>query len=88
MDPGLRAIQEHVPPDMPGFNILHEGQWGLLVIALLCGLSVLLTLLWLLVVWKHTRTATLRRGEGYAIAAAVRGDVGNTEQQLSRRNLS
>ena len=61
MDQGLRAIQERVLPDMPALDVLHEGQGPLLLIALLCGLSVLLILLWLFVVWEYTRTATSRR---------------------------
>ncbi len=57
MDQRLRTIQERLPPDMPTFN----GQGDLLLIGLLCGLSVLLILLWLMAVWRYTRTAMLQR---------------------------
>jgi len=60
MDQGLRAIQEYVLPDMAAFNVLYQGQGELLLIALLCGLSVVLILLWLMAVWEHTRAATSR----------------------------
>ena len=63
MDQGLRAIQEHVLPDMRIFDVLYQGQGDLLLIALLCGLSVVFILLWLVAVWEYTRTATLRRRE-------------------------
>jgi hypothetical protein len=61
MDQGLRIAQEYVPPGMPGFDVLSQAQGYLLLIALLCGLSVLLILLWLLAVWEYTRTVILRR---------------------------
>jgi hypothetical protein len=58
MDQGLIAIQEHIPPDLPAFSALYQGQLDLLLIALLCGLSLLLMLLWLLVVWQYMRKVT------------------------------
>jgi hypothetical protein len=61
MEQGLRAIQEHLPPAMPTFDVLSQGQGGLLLIVLLCGLSVVLILLWLMAVWWYIRTAMLQR---------------------------
>ncbi len=58
MDQGLRAIQEHVLPDMPILDVLYQSQGELLLIALLCGLSVVFVLLWLVAVWEHTHAAT------------------------------
>ncbi len=42
-----------MPPDLPTYDILHLGAQYLLPVALVCGLSLLLTLLWLVVVWKY-----------------------------------
>jgi len=61
MDQGLRAIQERVLSDMPIFDVLYQSQGELLLIALLCGLSVVFILLWLVAVWEHTRAATSQR---------------------------
>ena len=57
MDEGLRAIQERVLPDMPIFGVLYQSQGELLLIALLCGLSILLIVLWLLAVWQYLHRA-------------------------------
>jgi hypothetical protein len=60
MNQGLRIAQEHVPPDMVGFDILDLGLGDLLPVALVCGLSVLFMLLWLLAVttlWRRGRWA-------------------------------
>jgi hypothetical protein len=61
MDQGLGAISEYLPPDLPTFHVLHQGPGDLLLIAALCGLSVLLILLWWLVVWEHLRRANTPR---------------------------
>jgi hypothetical protein len=60
---GLRIISEYVEPDIPTLHIFYQGGWDLLPVALLCGLSILLTLLWLLVVWRHIRRANIHASE-------------------------
>jgi len=53
MSQGLRIIFDRIPPDMPSFDILYPGTQYILPIALLCALSLLLTLLWSMAVWKY-----------------------------------
>ncbi|MBN1974234.1 MAG: hypothetical protein JW787_11380 [Sedimentisphaerales bacterium] len=53
----LRVIYENVKPNMPDFNALNlnlnvRDLWP---IAILCGLAILLTLLWTLAVWEYLR---------------------------------
>jgi len=63
MDQGPRTIQEHLPPAMPAFDVLHQGQGDLLLIALLCALSVLLILLWWLAVSEYMCRTNMRSSE-------------------------
>lgn len=63
MGQGLRVIYEQAEPGMPTFNVFYGGGADLLPIALLCGLSVLLILLWLLVVWQYVRRANIRSSQ-------------------------
>jgi hypothetical protein len=53
MGQGLRSIFERMGPDMPDSDILYPGTQYLLPVAVPCALSLLLTLLWLLAVWKY-----------------------------------
>jgi hypothetical protein len=57
MDPWLTAAQECGPPDMQVFNAFQQDRWSLLLIALLCGVSILLIVLWLLLVRQHLHRA-------------------------------
>jgi hypothetical protein len=67
MNQELSIIEEHLPPDLTVLHVLHQGQGDLLLIAALCGVSLLLMLLWWLAVWEHLRrTGVSRTGRAAA----------------------
>lgn len=44
---GLEAIPEYMPPEISTVNVVYSNTGSIVLVALLCGLSVLLILLWL-----------------------------------------
>ena len=51
----LVLISERVKFEEFGLDFSYPDVWDLLPVAILCGISLLLTALWLLVVWEYVR---------------------------------
>jgi hypothetical protein len=63
MGQDLGIIYKPLQPNMPDLDGLRADTQGLVAIGLLCGLSLLLTMLWLLVVWEYIRRAKTRASD-------------------------
>ena len=49
----LMMISEPVKVEKTGLYFTYLDTWDLLPVAIICGISILLTVLWLLVVWAY-----------------------------------
>jgi hypothetical protein len=49
----LMWISEHTKIGEQGLDVSYLDLWDLLPIAILCGISILFTVLWLLAVWEY-----------------------------------
>lgn len=54
-DPGLGIAQELMSPKVVVSHVLRECEWDIMLIVVLCALSVVLILLWLLAVLGYVR---------------------------------
>jgi hypothetical protein len=48
-------ISEHAKIEELGLNFPYPDVWDLLPVAILCVISILFTILWLLAVWEYVR---------------------------------
>jgi hypothetical protein len=46
-------ISEHARIEELGLDLPNPDVWDLLPVAILCGISILFTILWLLAVWEY-----------------------------------
>ena len=51
----LVLVLEPVKTEKPGLNFTYPDGGDLLPVAILCGISILFTALWLLAVWEYVR---------------------------------
>ena len=49
----LAMISEHTKVEELGLDFFYPDVWDLLPVAILCAISILFTVLWLLVVWEY-----------------------------------
>ena len=49
----LVMIPEHTKVEELGLNIFYPDVWNLLSVIMLCGISILFTVFWLLAVWEY-----------------------------------
>jgi len=59
MDQEMLTIPENVQRGLSDIAVLLRDERGLWLVALLCGLSILLTALWLLTVLEYVRRTTI-----------------------------
>jgi len=57
----LVLISEHAKIEELGLDFFYPDVWDLLPVAILCGISILFAVLWLLVVWEYVRLRDRRR---------------------------
>jgi hypothetical protein len=60
----LEAIPEYMPPEISTVNVVYSDTGSIVLIALLCGLSVLLILLWLVAVLEYTNRTKAAHPDG------------------------
>jgi hypothetical protein len=78
---GLSMI-DWMEPDMPGLSTLRPSPWSLLPIVCVCGLCLVLTLVWLLaVLWYVRRHGAHPSGSiGKVADREVRSEAGTTKR--------
>jgi hypothetical protein len=57
----LVLISERVKVEELGLDFSYPDVWDLLPVAILCVISILFTVLWLLAVWEYVRLRDIRR---------------------------
>ena len=55
MSKWFELASERMKPEELGLDFSYPDVWDLLPVAILCGISILFTALWLLVVWEYLR---------------------------------
>ena len=51
----LKVISEHAKIEELGLDFPYPDVWDLLPVAIICGISILFTVMWLLAVWEYVR---------------------------------
>ena len=70
----LTLISEHAKIEELGLDFSYPDVWDLLPVAILCVISILFTVLWLLAVWEYVR---LKDRRGHATHGLERMTVSN-----------
>ncbi|MHC4215642.1 MAG: hypothetical protein ACYSWP_20020 [Planctomycetota bacterium] len=63
MNKFLVSISEHAKYEEMGLSFPYPDIWDLLPVAILCGISILFTVLWLLAVWEYAWLRDRQRRE-------------------------
>ena len=59
----LALVLEPVKIEKPGLNFAYPDGGDLLPVAILCGIPILFTALWLLAVWEYVRLKDQKRSK-------------------------